>query len=162
MCPDSESWGLIGIWGPALTFPSPSPSPQYIVLLFLIVILEIVAGILGFVFQDDVIVASESRAASAINDFLPEDNDDVRSDVNSIVNFLQNQVCVAHTCVAHTCVCVCVCVCVCACIHIFPCTSCNSSLLLTFLFVCVFVFSLTAVASRAHHSGWTQTFSTSP
>ena len=89
---------------------------QYIVLLFLIVILEIVAGILGFVFQDEVIEVSESRAAEAINDFLPDGNPNMRSDVNSIVNFLQNQVCV------YVFACACTCMCTCVCMHMV--TSC--------------------------------------
>lgn len=63
-------------------------------LLFIIVILEIVAGILGFVFRNELVEASESRAADAIMDFLPENNSNHRNDINAIVDFLQETVCV--------------------------------------------------------------------
>ncbi len=71
----------------------PSSPLQYIVLLFVIVILEIVAGILGFVFRTNLVVASETRAADAIRDFRPMNNSEFRADVNSIVDFLQEEVC---------------------------------------------------------------------
>lgn len=57
-------------------------------------ILEIVAGILGFVFRDDLGVVAADRAADAIDRYrADEDDEEFREDVNTIVDFLQNRVC---------------------------------------------------------------------
>jgi len=62
------------------------------VLLFVIVVLEIVAGILGFVYRNDVITATESRAVGAIGDYRLEHDPDFQADVNSVLDFVQSRV----------------------------------------------------------------------
>lgn len=75
--------GAIGMW-PILLI-------VYIVLLFIIVVLEIVAGVLGFVYQNDLVTVSAERAGEAISMYRDEESDELREDVNFVVDFLQNE-----------------------------------------------------------------------
>lgn len=94
---DSNLALLISVSGLQLTlfglYLSLSSLSQYIVLLFIIVILEIVAGIVGFVFRTELVDLAESRALDAIDQYRPEGNPELQDDVNQIVDFLQNEVC---------------------------------------------------------------------
>ncbi len=50
------------------------------------------AGILGFVFSGELETYSTERALNAIDNYRQEGTGDFSGDVNSIVDFLQNQV----------------------------------------------------------------------
>lgn len=65
---------------------------QYIVLLFIIIILEIVAGVLGFVFRNELATVVEERATDAISRYRLEEDTEFEEDVNEIVDFLQTRV----------------------------------------------------------------------
>ena len=69
---------------------------QYIVLFFIIVVLEIVAGVLGFVYQSDLETVSAERAAEAISLYRVDGSDDLRDDVNFVIDFLQDEVFTCH------------------------------------------------------------------
>ena len=50
------------------------------------------AGILGFVFRNDLVDVAARQGTTAIEEYREEDDDDFQQDVNSIVDFLQTRV----------------------------------------------------------------------
>lgn len=75
--------GAVGMWSVLLIV--------YIALLFVIVLLEIVAGILGFVYRTSLVEASAERASDAIIQYRLEEDPEFKEDVNFIVDFLQGE-----------------------------------------------------------------------
>lgn len=59
----------------------------YMVCILIIIIAEVVAGILGFVFQNDVINFTTERSLGAIDDYSVNDT---QKDVNVFIDFVQN------------------------------------------------------------------------
>ena len=61
----------------------------YIGIMCFIVILEITAGILGFVYQKQVSTVVQGRFSNAIMEYRNESSRDYRSDVNDFIDFIQ-------------------------------------------------------------------------
>jgi len=66
----------------------------YIICMVVIVVLEIVAGVLGFVYREAVSQVAAERAQAAINLYRDRETNpgEYRADVNAIVDFMQSQV----------------------------------------------------------------------
>ena len=61
-------------------------------LLLLIVVMEVVAGILGLVYRKDLGNTVEERALDAISRYREDGDPERESDVNAIIDFIQDEV----------------------------------------------------------------------
>lgn len=75
--------GGAGMWSGVLI--------TYIVIMIVIVVLEIVAGILGFVFQDEIGDVAEERTLDAIRRYRVDNDTERENDVNNFIEFLQDR-----------------------------------------------------------------------
>ena len=55
-------------------------------------ILEIVAGVLGFVFRSSIVDTTAERSLDSIQQYREPEDDEFRSDVNTVLDFLQDRV----------------------------------------------------------------------
>ena len=58
----------------------------------MIVALEIAAGVLGFVYRTQLVGATEIRSKDAIQQYREPEDEEFRSDINAVLDFLQIKV----------------------------------------------------------------------